>query len=125
MRVKKGFGHSSVAHSSSSNYQRAHMPGCVCGLQLERSFKNIRGDIFDRSPAQVDMNDILCFTDYDVARFHRTQVPAHRLSLTSPASISSASQQLLYEVRARGTLRHNCAARLPLPERTRDSYAMF
>lgn len=66
-------------------------------LKLERSFKNIRGDIFDRSPAQVDMNDILCFTDYDVARFHRTQVPAHRLSLTSPASISSASQQLLYE----------------------------
>jgi putative membrane protein len=69
-------------------------------LELERSFKNIRGDIFDRSPAAVwsDLpSDNLCFTDYDVSMFHRTQVPAYRLSLSSPASISSASQQLLYE----------------------------
>ena len=69
-------------------------------LELERSFTNIRGDIFDRSPARVSSDlpsDMLCFTDYDVASFHRTQVPAYRLSLSSPASISSASQQLLYE----------------------------
>ena len=40
-------------------------------------------------------------------------------------SVEVEIDKLLYEVRARGTLRHNCAARLPLPERTRDSCAMF
>lgn len=81
---------------------------------------NIRGDVMDRAPAelakekfdggtapgvggdpagsQASLQDIMCFTDYNVAGFHTNSSPSHRLSLTSEASIAAVSHQLLHRV---------------------------
>ena len=37
----------------------------------------------------------LCLDDYDVTAFHRSAVPSHRLSLTSPASVAAVGKELL------------------------------
>ena len=68
------------------------------------SLSETEGGAKEKQPLQSTPNDILCFTDYDVTAFHRNAVPLHRLSLTSPASVLSVSQRLLYEVPCRSPL---------------------
>jgi hypothetical protein len=61
----------------------------------------------EEAPGAAVLEDIMCFTDYDVASFHTNQSPSHRLSLTSEASIAAVSHQLLHQVCLLATLHAN------------------
>ena len=61
----------------------------------------------EEAPGAAVLEDIMCFTDYDVVSFHTNQSPSHRLSLTSEASIAAVSHQLLHQVCLLATLHTN------------------
>jgi hypothetical protein len=91
-------------------------PAELAGHRADRELGGVTGgDAESGVIAGAVLDDIMCFTDYDVRNFHRSATPSHRLSLTSEASIAAVSHELLLK---EVPLCPRCPARSRLPPAT-------